>query len=69
VTFDAGWYTPGAVAIPRLDAIAAKDTNGKLWLEITNLDPNEPVEIEAGLAGITAKSASGETDSAEGGQC
>jgi hypothetical protein len=46
-----------------------KDTNGKLWLEITNLDPNEPVEIEAGLAGITAKSASGETDSAEGGQC
>jgi alpha-N-arabinofuranosidase len=61
VTFDAGWYTHGAVAIPRLDAIAAKDANGKLWLEITNLDPNEPVEVEAGLAGITAKSASGET--------
>jgi len=61
VTFDAGWYTHGAVALPRLDAIAAKDTNGKLWLEITNLDPNEAVEIEAGLAGITAKSASGET--------
>jgi len=49
------------VAIPRLDAIAAKDANGRLWLEITNLDPNEPVEIEAALAGITAKSASGET--------
>jgi alpha-N-arabinofuranosidase len=32
-----------------------------LWLEITNLDPNEPVEVEAGPAGITAKSASGET--------
>ncbi|MGA7755416.1 MAG: alpha-L-arabinofuranosidase C-terminal domain-containing protein, partial [Candidatus Sulfotelmatobacter sp.] len=26
-----------------------------------NLDPNEPIEVEAGLAGITAKSASGET--------
>ena len=49
------------MALPRLDAIAAKDANGKLWLEITNLDPNEPVEVEAGLAGITAKSASGET--------
>ncbi len=61
VTFDAGWYTHGAVAVPRVDAIAAKDANGKLWLEITNLDPNEPVEIEAGLAGITAKAASGET--------
>src|SRR5580765_1640421 len=61
VTFDAGWYTHGGVALPRVDAIAAKDTNGKLWLEITNLDPNEPVEVEASLAGITAKSASGET--------
>ena len=45
----------------RVYARAAKDTNGKLWLEITNLDPNEPVEVEAGLAAITAKSASGET--------
>jgi alpha-L-arabinofuranosidase len=61
VTFDAGWYTHGAVALPRVDAIAAKDANGKLWMEITNLDPNEPVEIEAALAGIMVKSASGET--------
>ena len=61
VTLDAGWYTHGDVALPRVDAIAAKDTNGKLWLEITNLDPNQPVEIEASLAGITAKSAIGET--------
>jgi len=61
VTFDAGWYTHGTVALPHVDAIAAKDTNGKLWMEITNLDPNEPIEIEAALAGITAKSASGET--------
>jgi alpha-N-arabinofuranosidase len=35
--------------------------NGKLWIEITNLDPNQPVEIETSLAGITAKSATGET--------
>ena len=70
VTFDAGWYTHGNVALPRVDAIAAKDANGKLWLEITNLDPNEPVEIEASLAGITAKSASRRnSDRAEGGQC
>src|SRR5207253_9101509 len=61
VTLNAGWYTHEDVALPRVDAIAAKDVNGKLWLEITNLDPNEPVEIEAGLAGITAKSATGET--------
>ena len=41
--------------------IAAKDTAGKLWLAITNLDPHEPVEIEASLPGFTAKSAAGET--------
>jgi alpha-N-arabinofuranosidase len=61
VTFDAGTYTHGDTTLPRVDAIAAKDVNGKLWLEITNLDPNQPVEIEASIAGIAAKSASGET--------
>jgi len=61
VTFNAGWYTHGDVALPRVDAIAAKDADGKFWLEITNLDPNEPVEIEAKFTGITAKAASGTT--------
>jgi alpha-N-arabinofuranosidase len=61
VTLDASWYRHGDVALPRVDAIAAKDVNRKLWLEITNLDPIEPVEIEASLVGVTAKSAAGET--------
>ena len=61
VAFDAGNYTQGSVSLPRLDAIAAKDATGKLWLEITNLDPAEPIEIEADLSGIGAKSAKGET--------
>ncbi|MGO9165455.1 MAG: alpha-N-arabinofuranosidase [Candidatus Sulfotelmatobacter sp.] len=60
VTFDAGQYTHDTITLPRVDAIAAKDANGKLWLEITNLDPNLAVEIEVSLAGITAKSAAGE---------
>ena len=61
VAFDAGTYTHGDVTLPRIDAIAAKDATGKFWLEITNLDPNESVEIEANLAGISVKSAAGET--------
>ena len=61
VTFDAGSYKQGDITLPRLDAIAAKDVSGKLWLEITNLDPGETVEIEANLAGMTIKSATGET--------
>jgi len=61
VTFDAGTYTSGGISLPRVDAIAAKDAAGKLWLAITNLDPNQPAEIEATLSGIAAKSAIGET--------
>jgi alpha-N-arabinofuranosidase len=61
VTLDAGTYTNGDVHLPRLDAIAAKDASGKLWLAVTNLDPEKPAEIEAELAGIHVKSAAGET--------
>jgi alpha-L-arabinofuranosidase len=61
VTFDAGTYMHDKVSLPRVDAIAAKDKSGKLWLELTNLDPNQPVEIQASLAGIKARSAAGET--------
>jgi alpha-N-arabinofuranosidase len=61
VTFNAGTYTHGDITLPRVDAIAAKDKAGKLWLEITNLDANQPVEIEVNIAGIAAKSAAGET--------
>jgi alpha-N-arabinofuranosidase len=61
VAFNAGAYLHGDISLPRVDAIAAKDATGRLWLEITNLDPNRSVEIEATLAGSTAKSAVGET--------
>ena len=67
VAFDAGTYTHGGISLPRVDAIAAKDATGELWLEVTNLDPNQPVEVETSLAGITAKSAAGETLTAPGG--
>jgi alpha-L-arabinofuranosidase len=61
VTFDAGTYTRGDVTLPRVDAIAAKDAAGKLWLAITNVDPNQAVDIEANFAGATVKSAAGQT--------
>jgi alpha-N-arabinofuranosidase len=61
VAFDAGTYKQGDVTLPRLDAVAAKDASGKLWIEITNLDPEKPIGIEAALTGITAKSAKAQT--------
>ncbi|MGA9885103.1 MAG: alpha-L-arabinofuranosidase C-terminal domain-containing protein [Candidatus Acidiferrales bacterium] len=61
VTYDAGTYRHGDITLPRVDAIAAKDADGKLWLEITNIDPNRPVEIEVNVPGSTAESAVGQT--------
>jgi alpha-N-arabinofuranosidase len=64
VAFDAGTYTHDNIKLPKVDAIAAKDATGKLWLAVTNVDPNQPVEIDASFGGLTAKSAAGETLSA-----
>jgi alpha-L-arabinofuranosidase len=61
VAFDAGTYRDGDITLPRVDAIAAKAKDGKLWLEITNVDPNQPAKIDLNVAGINAKSAAGET--------
>jgi len=60
VTFDAGAYTHAEVTLSRIDAIAAKGKDGKVWLEVTNVDPNQAAEIELNLAGIAIKSVSGE---------
>jgi alpha-N-arabinofuranosidase len=61
VTFEAGTYKQGDITLPRVDAIAARDSAGKLWLEITNIDPNQAAEVELSLTGLHAKSAAGET--------
>ena len=61
VSYDAGAYTHGDITLPRVDAIAARDAAGTLWLALANVDPTRPVEFDTRLTGITAKSASGET--------
>jgi len=61
VDFDPGTIHRDGVTLPRVDAIAAKDASGKLWIEITNIDPDKPAEIEAAISGIVFKSAKGET--------
>jgi alpha-N-arabinofuranosidase len=61
VAFDGGTYTHGSISLPRVDAVAAKDASGKLWIEITNIDPEKPADIDAEITGMTFKSAKGET--------
>ncbi|MHA6721001.1 alpha-N-arabinofuranosidase [Sphingomonas sp. RS6] len=60
VQFDAGTYQHGDETLPRVDAVAARGADGKLWLAMTNVDPNRPARIEARFAGLKIKSASGE---------
>ena len=61
ISMDAGAVTQGGISLPRVDAIAAKAADGKLLLEITNLDAENSVTIDADTTGITAKGASAET--------
>jgi alpha-N-arabinofuranosidase len=60
VTFAPETYTRGSVSLPRVDAIAARSTDGKLWLEITNLDPESPATVEADVTGLKPKAAKAE---------
>jgi len=61
VAFDAGTYLQGSISLPRIDAIAARNASGKLWLEITNLGPEKPIDIDADVTGLAIKSAMGQT--------
>ena len=60
VSFDAGHLRNGDIRLPRIDAIAARDTAGKLWLALINVDPNRPAKIAVPLDGASVRSAAGE---------
>lgn len=59
VTFDAGQYRQGDVTLPRVDAVAVRATDGKLWLSLVNLDPAKPAEMRLAIPGVKARSAAG----------
>ena len=60
VRFDAGTYVFGDIHLPQVDAAAARATDGKLWLALVNIDPNESTRITASFDGLRAKSAVGQ---------
>jgi alpha-N-arabinofuranosidase len=53
---DAGQYVQGDKSMPRIDAVAARDKAGKLWVSLTNIDPTAAVSVRFGAA----KAASGQ---------
>ena len=60
----AGTYKSGDIELPRVDAIAARDAAGKLWLSLTNLDPDLAASIDVDVPGTKVTSARGFTLSA-----
>jgi alpha-N-arabinofuranosidase len=62
VRFDAGVYAHGGQNLPRVDAVAARDASGQLWLALTNIDPDRPAQIVVDVAGAgaTVRSATGQ---------
>ena len=60
VKFDPGEYTHGDVHLPRIDAVAAKATDGKLYLALVNLDPAHPATARIALPDDNFASATGQ---------
>lgn len=47
VTINGGEFTSGTITLPRVDAVAARGKDGKVWLSLTNLDPNHTADVTA----------------------
>ncbi len=60
VSYDPGVYQHGAVSMAKVDAVAARDASGQVWLSVTNIDPNQPADIDLGVVGAAASSAAGQ---------
>ena len=46
VTYETSTISIDGIEVPQLDIIAAKDEDGKVWLSIINLDPENSVDVE-----------------------
>lgn len=60
ISFNAGVYKFDKITLPKVDAIAAKDKDGKIWLSLINLDPNNSADVTANVTGTIATAAVGE---------
>jgi alpha-N-arabinofuranosidase len=51
VTLNSGRYVQGTVSLPRIDALAARDGDGHLWLSLVNIDPEHGSAVHLGQSG------------------
>jgi alpha-N-arabinofuranosidase len=60
VSFEAGTYTHANILLPAVDAVAARDRSGRLWLALVNVDPNLPAVVTTSIQGLHTRSAAGQ---------
>jgi alpha-N-arabinofuranosidase len=53
-------YSHGEYKVPAVHAAAARGKDGKVYVALTNLDPNNGAKVSVKLAGVQARSASGQ---------
>ena len=61
LSFEPGTYVHGDIQLARVDAVAARDKDGKLWVAVTNADAVRPVTIQFAVDGARLSAASGRT--------
>ncbi len=65
IAFDGGTYAYGDIRLPAVDAVAARDHTGRLWLSLVNVDPERPARLVAVVDGLNPRSAAGEVLTAD----
>jgi len=60
VQFDPGTYHRGDITLPGVDAVAMRDTAGRLWLSLVNLDPREAKTVAVDVSNLNVTRATGE---------
>jgi alpha-N-arabinofuranosidase len=65
IAVDAGRYNFDKISLPRVDAIAARNRDGEVWIALTNLDPGKPARFDLSGLGRAAKRLAGETLTAD----
>ncbi|QZH75714.1 MAG: alpha-N-arabinofuranosidase [Erythrobacter sp.] len=60
VEFAAGEYRHGEITLPGVDAVAFRDTDGRLHVALVNLDPHVAREVALDLGSVQVQSARGE---------
>lgn len=60
VTYNGSTYQHGGLSLPALDAVAARDSSGKLWLSLVNVDPERPEKVVLRANGQPVRQAVGE---------